>query len=213
MVQGKVSAVLEVWGHSPLYAKYVAGSHQVVNAGLEGPSGNIGWYVPTYLMQQHPELEDVEGRAEGLEALRHAAVVAAGPVPRRLAELRHQRPGAREEAEHQPQGRLRRHRGCAADRDRVGLQGEEAGALLLVHAAVSERDLQVLAGAAPAVHPGVRKAGAGGDQLLLSALPALQGDGRRSSPSRRPTSPPSSSASTGRQTTRTRSPTTSRSRR
>jgi glycine betaine/proline transport system substrate-binding protein len=61
MVQGKVSAVLEVWGHSPLYDKYVRGSHQVINAGLEGPNGNIGWYVPTYLMQQHPELKTWRG--------------------------------------------------------------------------------------------------------------------------------------------------------
>jgi glycine betaine/proline transport system substrate-binding protein len=61
MVQGKVSAVMEVWGHSPLYAQYVKGNHKVVDAGLEGPSGNIGWYVPTYLMQQHPELKTWKG--------------------------------------------------------------------------------------------------------------------------------------------------------
>jgi glycine betaine/proline transport system substrate-binding protein len=61
MTQGKVSAILEVWGHSPLYDKYVKGNHQVLDAGLEGPSGNIGWYVPTYLMQQHPELKTWKG--------------------------------------------------------------------------------------------------------------------------------------------------------
>ena len=61
MTQGKISAVMEVWGHSPLYAKYVAGSHQVVDAGLEGPGGNIGWYVPTYLVAQHPELKTWKG--------------------------------------------------------------------------------------------------------------------------------------------------------
>jgi glycine betaine/proline transport system substrate-binding protein len=61
MVQGKVSAVLEVWGHSPLYAQYVKGNHKVVDAGLEGPNGNIGWYVPTYLMKQHPELKTWKG--------------------------------------------------------------------------------------------------------------------------------------------------------
>src|SRR5579862_1976597 len=61
MVQGKVSAVVEVWGHSPLYAQYVKGNHKVVDAGLEGPGGNIGWYVPTYLMQQHPELKTWKG--------------------------------------------------------------------------------------------------------------------------------------------------------
>jgi glycine betaine/proline transport system substrate-binding protein len=61
MTQGKVSAVLEVWGHSPLYAQYVTGNHKVVNMGLEGPSGNIGWYVPTYLIAQHPELKTWKG--------------------------------------------------------------------------------------------------------------------------------------------------------
>jgi len=61
MVQGKVSAVMEVWGHSPLYAQYVTGNHKVIDAGLEGPGGNIGWYVPTYLMQQHPELKTWKG--------------------------------------------------------------------------------------------------------------------------------------------------------
>ena len=61
MVQGKVSAVMEVWGHSPLYAQYVKGNHKVVDAGLEGPGGNIGWYVPTYLLKQHPELKTWKG--------------------------------------------------------------------------------------------------------------------------------------------------------
>jgi len=61
MTQGKISAVMEVWGHAPLYAKYVTGSHQVIDAGLEGPGGNIGWYVPTYLVQQHPELKTWKG--------------------------------------------------------------------------------------------------------------------------------------------------------
>jgi len=61
MVQGKVSAVMEVWGHSPLYAQYVKGNHKVIDAGLEGPNGNIGWYVPTYLMKAHPELKTWKG--------------------------------------------------------------------------------------------------------------------------------------------------------
>jgi glycine betaine/proline transport system substrate-binding protein len=61
MTQGKISAVMEVWGHSPLYAQYVSGNHKVVDAGLEGLNGNIGWYVPTYLVQQHPELKTWQG--------------------------------------------------------------------------------------------------------------------------------------------------------
>ena len=61
MVQGKVSAVMEVWGHSPLYEQYVTGNKKVLDAGIEGPDGNIGWYVPTYLVQAHPELKTWKG--------------------------------------------------------------------------------------------------------------------------------------------------------
>ncbi|MGA8295876.1 MAG: glycine betaine ABC transporter substrate-binding protein [Acidimicrobiales bacterium] len=61
MAKGSVSAVLEVWGHSPLYAQYVKGNHEVIDAGLEGPDGNIGWYVPTYLLKSHPELKTWQG--------------------------------------------------------------------------------------------------------------------------------------------------------
>ncbi len=61
MAQGKLSAVLEEWGHSNLYAQYIKGNHKVADAGLEGPDGNIGWYVPTYLVQQHPELKSWQG--------------------------------------------------------------------------------------------------------------------------------------------------------
>lgn len=64
MAQGKVSAVLEEWGHSNLYAQYIKGNKKVVDAGLEGPDGNIGWYVPTYLMQAHPELKTWKGVAK-----------------------------------------------------------------------------------------------------------------------------------------------------
>jgi len=61
MTQGKISAVLEEWGHSAQYAQFIDKTHQVVDAGLEGPNGNIGWYVPTYLMQAHPELKTWQG--------------------------------------------------------------------------------------------------------------------------------------------------------
>jgi len=61
MVQGKMSAVLEEWGHSPQYSQYIKKSHKVINAGLEGPNGNIGWYVPKYLMKQHPEMKSWKG--------------------------------------------------------------------------------------------------------------------------------------------------------
>jgi glycine betaine/proline transport system substrate-binding protein len=61
MAKGSVSAVLEVWGHSNLYEQYVKGNHEVIDAGLEGPDGNIGWYIPTYMLKAHPELKSWTG--------------------------------------------------------------------------------------------------------------------------------------------------------
>jgi glycine betaine/proline transport system substrate-binding protein len=61
MAQGKMSAVLEEWGHSPQYSQYIKKGKQVIDAGLEGPNGNIGWYIPTYLMKKHPELKNWKG--------------------------------------------------------------------------------------------------------------------------------------------------------
>jgi glycine betaine/proline transport system substrate-binding protein len=61
MAKDSVSAVLEVWGHSNLYTQYVKGNRKVIDAGLEGPDGNIGWYIPTYLMKAHPELATWKG--------------------------------------------------------------------------------------------------------------------------------------------------------
>lgn len=61
MAQGKMSAVLEEWGHSPQYSQYIKKGHQVIDAGQEGPNGNIGWYIPTYLLKQHPELKNWKG--------------------------------------------------------------------------------------------------------------------------------------------------------
>ncbi len=61
MAQGKIDGVLEVWGHQDLYAQYITKQHTVVDGGPLGAIGHIGWYVPTYLMQAHPELATWQG--------------------------------------------------------------------------------------------------------------------------------------------------------
>lgn len=58
---GQVSAVMEVWGHYVHYQQLVVHEHKMINAGLEGPVGSIGWYVPTYLMKEHPSLATWQG--------------------------------------------------------------------------------------------------------------------------------------------------------
>jgi len=60
---GDIDAVLEVWpsGHAEDYATYVEGNKTVVDLGLLGPNAKIGWYVPTAVLTDHPELATWEG--------------------------------------------------------------------------------------------------------------------------------------------------------
>jgi glycine betaine/proline transport system substrate-binding protein len=60
---GDIDAVLEVWpsGHAADYETYVVGNKTVVDLGLLGPDAKIGWYIPTALLADHPELATWEG--------------------------------------------------------------------------------------------------------------------------------------------------------
>jgi glycine betaine/proline transport system substrate-binding protein len=63
LAAGDLDAVLEVWpsGHAEDYETYVEGEGSVVDIGLLGPSAKIGWYVPTFVVDEHPELATWEG--------------------------------------------------------------------------------------------------------------------------------------------------------
>lgn len=60
---GSIDAVLEVWpsGHAADYETYITGKGTVVDLGKLGPSAKIGWYVPKFIVDQHPELATWEG--------------------------------------------------------------------------------------------------------------------------------------------------------
>jgi glycine betaine/proline transport system substrate-binding protein len=60
---GDADASLEVWpsGHASNVAEYIDGQGAVENGGLLGPVGKIGWYVPTYVVEQNPALATWEG--------------------------------------------------------------------------------------------------------------------------------------------------------
>jgi glycine betaine/proline transport system substrate-binding protein len=63
LANGDLDATLEVWpsGHAPDYKKYIESGNGVVDGGELGPVGQIGWWIPTYLLQDHPELSSWEG--------------------------------------------------------------------------------------------------------------------------------------------------------
>ena len=60
---GDIDAVLEVWpsGHAEDYETYITGKGTVVDIGPLGPSAKIGWYVPTAVLEDHPEVATWEG--------------------------------------------------------------------------------------------------------------------------------------------------------
>ncbi|MCB8977749.1 MAG: ABC transporter substrate-binding protein [Ardenticatenaceae bacterium] len=63
LAAGDAHASLEVWpsGHAANVAEYIDGAGTVENGGLLGPVGRIGWYMPSYLLTDHPELATWEG--------------------------------------------------------------------------------------------------------------------------------------------------------
>jgi glycine betaine/proline transport system substrate-binding protein len=61
MADGKTDAVLEDWQHVAQYKQYITKQHTVVMGGANGVTGHIGWYIPTYLMQQYPQFKTWQG--------------------------------------------------------------------------------------------------------------------------------------------------------
>lgn len=67
---GDLDATLEVWpsGHADDYTKYIQNGNGVVDGGPLGVTGQIGWWIPTYMLDDHPELATWEG-LKGNESL------------------------------------------------------------------------------------------------------------------------------------------------
>ena len=62
LAKGDLSASLEVWpsGHANDIKQYIDGK-LVENIGLLGPTGQIGWFMPAYVVEDHPEMKTWEG--------------------------------------------------------------------------------------------------------------------------------------------------------
>jgi glycine betaine/proline transport system substrate-binding protein len=58
-----LDGVLEVWpsGHVQDYETYITGKKGIIDGGLLGPSAKIGWYVPQFVVDEHPDLATWEG--------------------------------------------------------------------------------------------------------------------------------------------------------
>ncbi|MGW5849045.1 ABC transporter substrate-binding protein [Streptomyces sp. NPDC055254] len=56
--QGRVDAILEDWGHPEQEKRYVEDKKTVTPGGELGVTGHIGWFVPTYFAEAHPDVTD-----------------------------------------------------------------------------------------------------------------------------------------------------------
>jgi len=68
LAAGQTDAVLEDWQHVAQVEQYVGKQHTVVMGGPNGVVGHIGWFVPTYLLKQYPQLRTWQG-LKGRESL------------------------------------------------------------------------------------------------------------------------------------------------
>jgi glycine betaine/proline transport system substrate-binding protein len=55
---GEVDLILENWGHPDLTKQYITEQKTAVDLGQTGNKGIIGWYVPPWLAQAHPDITD-----------------------------------------------------------------------------------------------------------------------------------------------------------
>jgi glycine betaine/proline transport system substrate-binding protein len=63
LANGQLDATLEVWpsGHAKDYTKYIESGNGVVDGGELGVVGQIGWWMPSYLTEQYPGIDTVDG--------------------------------------------------------------------------------------------------------------------------------------------------------
>jgi glycine betaine/proline transport system substrate-binding protein len=61
MADGKTDAVLEDWQHVDQYEQYIDKAGTVVQGGPNGVEGHIGWFIPKFVMDDHPEFKSWEG--------------------------------------------------------------------------------------------------------------------------------------------------------
>lgn len=70
LASGELHASLEVWpsGHAENVALYIDDQGVVENGGLLGPVGEIGWFMPSYVLEEAPELATWEGFTDAAQA-------------------------------------------------------------------------------------------------------------------------------------------------
>ncbi|MFB7590199.1 ABC transporter substrate-binding protein [Streptomyces sp. NPDC056169] len=56
--QGRVDAILEDWGHPDQEKRYIDAKGTITRGGDLGVTGHIGWFVPAYFAEKHPDVTE-----------------------------------------------------------------------------------------------------------------------------------------------------------
>ena len=139
MADGDVDATLEVWpsGHLKDRKDYIEKAGTVVDAGELGIVGNIGWFVPSYVVEENPDLATWEGFKDNADAFATAETgdkgqfLGADPTTR-SSTRRSSRPRPR------PRGRLRGSEAASLDGARQAIRQPGAVPVVLVDPAVGQ---------------------------------------------------------------------------
>ncbi|GAA2447411.1 ABC transporter substrate-binding protein [Streptomyces lavendulocolor] len=70
--QGRVDALLEDWGHPEQEQRYITEKKTIARGGDLGVTGHIGWFVPTYFAEKHPDVTDWKNLDKYADQLRTA---------------------------------------------------------------------------------------------------------------------------------------------
>ncbi|MEU8569136.1 ABC transporter substrate-binding protein [Streptomyces pathocidini] len=70
--QGRIDAILEDWGHPDQEQRYVQDKKTITPGGDLGVTGHIGWFVPKYFADAHPDVTDWKNLDKYADQLRTA---------------------------------------------------------------------------------------------------------------------------------------------
>ena len=99
------TSILENWGHPDLEKTYITDKKVAQDAGPNGVTGIIGWYVPQWMVDKYPDIPDWNNLNKYADLFKTTRVRRQGPVPRQRPDVRHQRRGAHREPQAELQGR------------------------------------------------------------------------------------------------------------
>ena len=69
---GQVDVILENWGYDDLKKKYIDDRKVAVEQGLTGNKGILGWYVPPWMVKEHPDIKNYKNLNEYAELFKTA---------------------------------------------------------------------------------------------------------------------------------------------